>query len=711
MAARVDRRTVLKGMVAAGLMSAGARGVWGQASQSWMEGVAKYLEGHAREDGGYGWEDQGQSHVTPTFAVIGCYQVMKREAPNREAVAEFVRKNHPLRGRKLEAELPIFEYQQVQSLVWLGGEVEAFKGIVGKWKGPQKYPAQYERHAYPVFQQELSVFFCREAMGMGAEGLSREFVEYVESRRRENGSFNNTPAMDGSDGHVMNTWWGLRALRLLGRSKEKREETVAWLRGCQLKGGGFTYQPKPAMAGIDDVAYTWAAVRALAELGAEPADREGCVRYLHGLWNEDGGFGDRAGWASNPMATYCALDALAALKALEETPARAMRKVAARAVPGDLKVFTIQLEAPGVGGPGDAVELAKELKIHLWGAKNAAPGWIEAAQACADRQGVPVRFFVANEEYGTFVEVPGMGTYSHTSDLFAPAGVDIGMPMEKNRPVSWEEYREKRLAALEKGGGKLFWQFGENEELTRLFLDDSLERGGFAAISTFHFGNPDFTISEPFLYRYRQAMPFVALQDAHGGESWWWSERLAGFRTMFLAKDPTWEGWMEALKNNWVVAVRHDANSGMRTWMHGGAPGVQEFVKEREAEWKWWEGERVVRPTVAMVVIRPEDRFEPGRPEKGVAVRIRCQWEATTQGVPKKQLVELAEVSVDGRKMMPAMVQKKNAQGGMTDHYYLLGMPEVAEGKHVVEATVRGIGSGKMMGSGKVERKRVEIVV
>ncbi len=49
-----------------------------------------------------------------------------------------------------------------------------------------------------------------------------------------------------------------------------------------------------------------------------------------------------------------------------------------------------------------------------------------------------------------------------------------------------------------------------------MLLDDSIARSGFAAISTYHFGNPDFTNSDPMLMRYRGQLPFVALQDAHG---------------------------------------------------------------------------------------------------------------------------------------------------------------------------------------------------
>src|SRR5207237_6783708 len=124
-----------------------------------------------------------------------------------------------------------------------------------------------------------------------------------------------------------------------------------------------------------------------------------------------------------------------------------------------------------------------------------------------------------------------------------PAGSNFGPSVADKGTLSWEEYRRQRLDPLQKANGHLVWQFGENEELVRLYLDDSLARGGYAAISTFHFGNPDFTNSEPFLYRWRGRIPFVALQDAHGPEPWWFSDMTTGFRKLFLATEPTWDGW------------------------------------------------------------------------------------------------------------------------------------------------------------------------
>lgn len=35
-----------------------------------------------------------------------------------------------------------------------------------------------------------------------------------------------------------------------------------------------------------------------------------------------------------------------------------------------------------------------------------------------------------------------------------------------------------------------------------------------------------------------------------------------GFRTVFLAVEPTWEGWLNALQENWVVAQKTDHRAG-----------------------------------------------------------------------------------------------------------------------------------------------------
>jgi hypothetical protein len=742
--APLPRRKVLKAAAAAGAASILSRGSFSQetpAAPAWKNRVVEYLQRHARADGGYGWEGQERSHLTPTFAVIGCYKLLGEEPPNKKALAQFVRTHHPRELKNLAQEHRAFDWQQIQALVWLGEDVSDFRPLVRSWKAPYAYPKQYEQHGWPVFQQEVAAILSWKLVGLPMGEIPAVFIEYVNSRRRPNGSFNGTPASDGSQGHVLNTWWGLQALDALSTDQQPvaglKPQATQWLQHCQLFDGGFAYQPPPndlqgrLYGGWDDIAYVWAAVRSLSLLGAQPRDHEGCVQYVQSLAHDDGGFSDRQGWLTNPLAAYYAVDSLAALGALDsvEFPQRAATKRDA-SPPADLKVFSIQIEAHGQGSPAEAIDLADMLKIHLWGAKNAKPEWLARTQALAKREGIETQFFLANEEYGTWIDVPGMGTYSHMSDIIGPAGVKSPPSLAGQKPVSWSEFRRARLAdsfgaaiavAADKkrevkdakgiviweydfkspptgfmanNGYRLIWQFGENEPLVRMLLDDSIARGGFAAISTFHFGNPDFTNSQPFLMRYRGQLPFVALQDAHGAEPWWFADMTEGFRTLFLARKPTWEGWLEALKNNWVVAVRHDAVSGGQTWMHG-MPEVIEVVQNQWRSWQWWDNPAIKRPLVSVVAIKPEDEFEVGRPERGVAIRIRCAFQNTTQGLPKKPLTELVKMMVAGKQVEPQHVNRRRPNNAIEDDYYLYHWPDPPAGRYTASATVRNIATGE----------------
>src|SRR5262245_1664956 len=694
----VSRRKVLKATAAAGVAAVVARGVPAQEkalAPTWHKRVIEYLVRHARADGGYGWEGQDRSHLTPTFAVIGCYKLLGHEPPNKAALAQFVRTHHPMELKKLEQEHRAFDWQQIQSLVWLGEDVSDFRAIVRSWKAPFAYPKQYEQHGWPVFQQEVAPILSRKLVGLPMDDIPAAFVDYVNSRRRPNGSFNSAPANSGGDGHILNTWWGLQALDALAGGghevKWLKVQLIAWLRECQTSFGGFSYQPRGEIGAGKDVAYTWAGVRSLALLGEKSLWPNDCVTYLHSLWRADGGFADREDWLSNPLATYYAIDSLQALSALTNDAGKlpGAHRVRPNA-PVNLKVFSIQLEAHGQGSPSEAVDLADNLRIHLWGAKNAKPEWIACAEALARGQAADVKFFVANEEYGTWIDVPGLGTYSHMSDIVAPAGMQIGRSLAAPEPVSWPEFRRMRRDPLIRASGFLIWQFGENEPLVRMLLDDSIKQGGFAAISTFHFGNPDFTNSDPMLMRYRGQLPFVALQDAHGPEPWWFADMTEGFRTLFLATKPTWGGWLEAVRNNWVVAVRHDAVSGGQTWMHG-TPEVIDVVRKQWRSWQWWDNPAIKRPLVSIVAIKPGDEFEVGRPERGVAIRVRCAWQNTTQGLPKKPLTELVKLMVAGKQVEPEHVIRRRPNDAIEDEYYLYKWSEAPHGKYTASVTVRNI--------------------
>lgn len=364
--------------------------------------VSQYLETLAREDGGYGWAGQEDSYLTVTYATVGTYRILGLQLPRPKAAAVFVRKGHPINGAKQEtrqhwAELKTFSFEQIQTLLWLNESVESFKNRVNGWKKISSYTTAYETGGNPVLIQEAHSLLCRRLLGLSCEPLQQTFLPYFRARRRLDGSFNTVPTVEGGGGHVVNTWYALDALAALGEQPAP-EELVAWVKACQLGDGGFTWCPNPAVGGISDIWYLWAAVRTLAMFNERPQNIGECQRWLQSLWNEDGGFGDRPGAPSSAVATYQVCDSLRLLGLTLTDVRRPARKTAV--LSPDLHAYTIQFEAPGGGSPIETVEMAKVLGIHLWGAKNTSAEWVRASQQLADKQGISVKFFQSNEEYG-----------------------------------------------------------------------------------------------------------------------------------------------------------------------------------------------------------------------------------------------------------------------------------------------------------------------
>jgi len=352
-AAAMNRRTMLKqaGGLAlwAGLpqlgLAAGAAGPFSAAAQ---QTVARYLESLAKPDGGYGWPEQYDSHLSVTFAVVGAYHALGLTAPRPGKTAAFVRRGHPTGGPHAETrahatELKEFVSQQIQSLLWLGQDASEFRRVVqGKgWASISSYNTYYEKGENPILRQEVQPIFCRELLGLSVDDLPAAFADYLAARRRADGTFNNTPASDGSGGHLVNTYFCLRARRALGIATSP--EVADWINRCQTGSGGFTWSPTPLIGGVADVSYTWAAVHALALLGQKPVRPSACVDWLRSLWNEDGGFADRPGAASTAMATFRALDVLRMLGASVGNQRRPLPK--SRPLPTDLQAYTIQIQA------------------------------------------------------------------------------------------------------------------------------------------------------------------------------------------------------------------------------------------------------------------------------------------------------------------------------------------------------------------------------
>ncbi len=657
---------------------------------TWERDAIAFLETLRRADGGFAWPDEPDSALNPTFAAIACHRLLGLEPSRKEALINFVRsapypwpelrrRERPLRG---------FEYEQAQSLIWLGADASLLQGAAAGWKAPSEYTTRYEGGGNPVFSQEVAAMRTRALLGI--ETHEPEWRSYVLERCRADGAFNNTPASDGSGGHVMNTLWGLLALELLGVDPPFPAATVEWLRRCQRADGGFSYSPEAGAGAVSSAAWTWSAVQALGRLGSEPADRANCLAFLSSLGSEGGGYSDKPRIAADPVSTWRVVETLRLYDAAPTPPPQ--RRRATAVCPRAYKAFTIQFQAPGAGSPADAVDLARSLRIHLWGAKNAKPGWLERAQEIARERDVPVTFFPSNEEYGTYISVPGLGAYSHLSDVYAPAGSDFGASMANPRqPVPWARFRDERIGALKRAGGGNIWQFNENEELSRVLLDEAVETGTFDAVSSFHFGNENFLRSQPFLNIYRPQLPIVGLQDNHAGEPWWSSSVLAGFRTVFLAKEPDWKGWREALRRNLIVAIRRDSVTNHEERIAGGGNEVRREVLRRRRQWDW----RGRLPAALVQVIRPGDSFEEGRPEDGVALRIRTRHDHTQHGIIREPIYEFVSLMADGKPASARLVERNNDRGALIDSYHVAHLSQAGAGAHSAEVTVRQAQSGE----------------
>ncbi len=107
----------------------------------------------------------------------------------------------------------------------------------------------------------------------------------------------------------------------------------------------------------------------------------------------------------------------------------------------------------------------------------------------------------------------------------------------------------------------------------------------------------------------------------------------------------------------------------------------------------------ISRPLLSIVAIRPEDEYEVGRPDRGVALRIRCAWENTTQGQPKTPLVDFVALTVDGQQVVPERMESRGGRnGGLSDVVYRWADTADVSGPRFAEVI------------GKVRKTGVEIV-
>lgn len=674
-----------------------------QAQVSRRAAVLGYIESIKKESGGFGWQGQPDGHITPTFAAIGVLKNLNDLPDKPGKLIEWIRTHHPQTGKNIEggpsgSQMRDIFYQQMQAIGWLGGDISGYKNEVSQWKSQRNSNANFEETKFGNLWQETFTPLSFNLLQLPFDKIKDDFNSYLDSLRRPNGSYNNAPLSftegGDADGNILCTLNSILSLKAIGADIPLKNQLIKWLQHCQEASGGFKHQTNPQLAKKPDIIYTWAATKALSELGATPLNIKKTVDYILLCQALSGGFGNKPGLPATPMSTYYAIDALKNLNALDNLD---------RKFSGDgivtigyglqgKKIYTVQFQSVGTGSPKEAVSLAKEFKIDLWGAKNSPDGWIREAQRIADENKVPVHFFITDEPYNKNVILPGMGKFGHILDYYAGADEPMNLPDE----ATWPELRNEHFKPLIQNKGGLILQVSNNEPVARILLDESIDNGGYTAMATHHF-DQNFAFWLPYLFDYSNRLPMVCLQDGHGTESWWWADELQKERTLFIAKDASYGSMSDAVRNNLVVSVKHDTITNNQTRMMGGFDYTRKFFTKNENQWKWWDSDGKIydQPWGIITAVFPNDKFEEATPEKGVNIRIR-PWYKTKNQTPLQPWTELIKLTVNGRTIKPEFVEKKNQRDQLQDVYYLYQFPNAKKGRNEVIATFRKLTDGKI---------------
>lgn len=661
--------------------------------------VLTYISNLKKSNGGYGWKGQPDGHITPTFATVGTLNNLNRLPQNRSELIEWLKTHHPQTGKNIEAgpsgsQMRDIFYEQMQAIKWLGGNINEYKNEVNQWQPQRTANANFEETKFGNLWQESFTPISFALLELPVDRIQEEFTGYLDSLQRPNGSYNNAPSDFGGDGNVLITHNVILSLKAFGKNIPAKSELIKWLQNCQDANGGFKHQPSPELAKKPDIIYTWAAIKAMNELGGKPLDTKKAIEYILSCQDFDGGFGNKPGLPSTPMSTYYAIDALKGIDALSALDKKFTGDGIVRVSYGlqGKNIYTAQFQSVGNGSPKEAVALAREFKINLWGAKNSPDGWIKEAQRIADENKVPVHFFITDEPYNKNVFIPGMGKFGHILDYYAKAGAPMNLPEE----ATWPELRENYFKLLLQNNGGLILQVSNNEPVARILLDESIDNGGYTALATHHF-DQNFAFWLPYLFDYSNRLPMVCLQDGHGTEPWWWADELQKERTLFLAKDPSYESMADAVMKNYVISVKHDTITNNKTRMMGGLDYTRNFFKSKENEWKWWDADGKIydQPWGIITAVFPDDKFEEATPENGVNIRIR-PWYKTKNQTLLEPWTKLVKLSVNGKIVNSQIIEKKNHRGQLQDVYYLCHILNAEKGYNEISATFKKLSDGKL---------------
>lgn len=434
--------------------------------------------------------------------------------------------------------------------------------------------------------------------------------EYIVKRQSKDGGFVDDVAVQprpiADKAHIVITHDAVMTLQALGIPVPNTEACIEWIRSCQTPSGGFKWNPvSTAYSNKPDAWYTWVAVMALKELGSEPKDVKGCIKWLNSLQNADGGFGDRPGWNSRIYSTYYAVHALQALTGdAKKGISRKTPTNKEEIIPEDTySIFQAHHKSPP-GGKG-MVDSVAAMKLNFIAVKSeekevvlseGISGSVKAARAYVKKKGYPLEITESPENYSHKLHWINGQKADHVSNFMIPPDLspEEGEIYETafkagQLGLDWTEFKEQVIKPIQSiRTGTLFYpELDYTMVNAYMVYDDGLDGNpGYNAVPGAHFGNIDWMRHFPYKERWEGVLPIIADGDAHG-DMVKWRPNLEQYRNIFIAKSYFHPDYVDAsLNGRSVCVIRMPATGELRYY---GSKAAVVYLKKHLDEWLWWD--------------------------------------------------------------------------------------------------------------------------
>lgn len=443
--------------------------------------------------------------------------------------------------------------------------------------------------------------------------LNKQYVEdYLKNRQAENGAFvddvTDTPTPTNAETNLIITSDVVLTLKGLGSKIPNAAKCIQWLQTCQTDSGGFGYSPdSKELSNQADVWYTWAAIRALKALGAEPKNTKKCMEWLNSLQNYDGGFGDMPGWKSRIYSTYYAVSAFNDLTGNATSAiVSKQREQHIKVIPeGKYSIFEAHHKSPS-GGEG-MIDSIVAMKLNLIGVKSKEKDvdlnkgispLVAKVREYAEKKGYPLEVLEFPENYSHNLIWPNGQKADHVSNFLIPPKLSSseGQIYKKafeagQAGLTWDNFRREVIHPIKnlKTGTLFYPEMDYTIVNAYRVYDEGLNGGdGYNAVPGAHFGNIDWVRHFPYKERWEGVLPIVADGDAHANIVKW-RKNLLQFRNVYIASSYLFKDYIDASLHGRSVCVIHMPSGAIRYY---GSNEAVAYLKKHLKEWQWWKDDK-----------------------------------------------------------------------------------------------------------------------